>query len=82
MDPSRKLIGHVFVTILELFQKSIFTDNDSKARVSPATFLRIAQLHHHDMPLLPYLSDSDLVIVDADAFINYLDLLLTPSLKD
>jgi hypothetical protein len=59
--------------------KFVVTDKDSKARISPAAFLRIARLQHPDMPLLPHLSD--LVIEDADASITYLDLLLTPSLK-
>ena len=59
--------------------KFIVTDKDSKAQISPATFLRLARLQHPDKPLLPSLSD--LVIVDADASITYLDLLLTPSLK-
>jgi hypothetical protein len=53
--------------------------NDSKERISPAAFLRLARLQHPDMPLLPHLSD--LAIEDADASIAYLDLLLTPSLK-
>ena len=59
--------------------KFIVTDDDSKARISPTVFLRLARLQHPEMPLLPYLSD--LVIVDADASIAYLDILLTPSLK-
>ena len=59
--------------------KFIVTDKDSKAQISPAVFLRLARLQHPDIRLLPYLSD--LVIVDADASIAYLDLLLTPSLK-
>ena len=59
--------------------KFIVTDNNSKAQISPAAFIRLARLLHPDMPLLPYLSD--LVIVDADTSISYLDLLLTPSLK-
>ena len=59
--------------------KFILTDKDSKERISPATFLRLARLQPPDMPLLPSLSD--LVIVDADASIAYLDLLLTPSLE-
>ena len=59
--------------------KFIVTDNGSNAQISPTVFIRIARLLRPDMPLLPYLSD--LVIVDADLSINYLDLLLTPSLK-
>ena len=59
--------------------KFIVTDNNSKAQNSPAAFIRLARLLHPDTPLLPYLSD--LVIVDADTSISYLDLLLTPSLK-
>ena len=59
--------------------KFIVTDKDSKAQISPAVFLRLARLQHPDKPLLPSLSD--LVIVDADTSITYLDLLLTPSLK-
>ena len=59
--------------------KFIVTDKDSEARISPAVFLRLARLQHPDMPLLPSLSD--LVIVDADASITNLELLLTPSLN-
>ena len=59
--------------------KFIVTDDNSKAQISPAAFIRLARLLNPDAPLLPCLSD--LVIVDADASIAYLDLLLTPSLK-
>ena len=59
--------------------KFIVTDNNSESRISPAAFVRLARQQNPDMPLLPYLSD--LVIMDADVSISYLDLLLTPSLK-
>jgi len=55
------------------------TNDASNARISPAVLLRLARLQSPDMSLLPNLSD--LVIVDADASIAFLDLLITPSLK-
>ena len=55
------------------------SDKDNKARISPSAFVRLARCLHPNMSLLPYLSD--LVIVDADESIAYLDLLLTPSLE-
>lgn len=55
------------------------TNKDPEARVSPAAFLRLARLQQPDMPLLPSLTD--IVILDADASMAYLELLLTPSLK-
>ena len=57
----------------------ILTDKNSEAQISPAAFLRLARLQHPDSPLLPSLCD--LFIIDADACITHLDLLLTPSLK-
>ena len=64
-----------------MVSKFILTDanKDSQAQISPLALLRLARLQQPDMPLLPSLSD--LVIVDADASIAHLELLLTPSLK-
>ena len=52
---------------------------DSKAQISPAAFLRLARFQQHDMPFLPSLTD--IAIVGADKSMEYLELLLTSSLK-
>lgn len=61
--------------------KFILTDvtkGKSEARISPAAYFRLALSQEPGIPLFPRLSD--LVIVDADASLSYLELLLTPSL--
>ncbi|KAF8801979.1 hypothetical protein BYT27DRAFT_7308374, partial [Phlegmacium glaucopus] len=62
--------------------KFILTDvknKDSEARISPAAYFRLALSQDLETPFFPHLSD--LVIVDADTSLSYLELLLTPSLK-
>ena len=60
--------------------KFILTDvtKNSEALISPAAYFRLALSLEPGIPLFPHLSD--LVIVDADASLSYLEFLLTPSL--
>ena len=54
------------------------TNKNSSARISPAAFLRLALSQEPEVPFFPSLSE--LVIVDADASLPYLELLVSPSL--
>lgn len=61
--------------------KFILTDvtkKSSEERISPAAYFRLALSQEPGIPFFPHLSD--LIIVDADASLSYLELLLTPSL--
>ena len=55
------------------------TDKDSEPQISSSAFLRLARLQDPYTPLFPFLFD--IAIVNADASIACLELLLTPSLK-
>ena len=61
--------------------KFILTDvtkKSSEEHISPSAYFRLALSQEPGIPLFPHLSD--LFIVDADASLSYLELLLTPSL--
>ena len=61
--------------------KFILTDvskTSSEERISPAAYFRLALSQEPGIPFFPHLTD--LIIVDADASLAYLELLLTPSL--
>ena len=60
-----------------MVSKFIVTDKASERNISLSVYHRLAR--YSNMPLFPSLSD--LVIMDADASISHLEILLTPSLK-
>ncbi|KAF8801988.1 hypothetical protein BYT27DRAFT_7146823 [Phlegmacium glaucopus] len=66
------------LTVSKFILMDIMNEN-SEALISPSAFFRLALSQEPEKAFFPHLSD--LVIVDADASLSYLELLLTPSLK-
>ena len=65
-----------------MVSKFILTDaarKNPEGQVSPAAFFRLALSQEPEIPFFPSLSN--LVIIDANASLSYLELFLTPSLK-
>ena len=70
---------HHYSRMVSKFELTDAAIEDSKAQISPAAFLRLARFQQHNMPFLPSLTD--IAIVGADKSMEYLELLLTSSLK-